>query len=201
MTAPDVGLDSELARVAAVLLDERVVRRVIKKHHKLHGVGLQVPHAMCDTIDKAALLAIVEPDELPVDPAQLPDRVTIFMGARGPLMAGDAGELSRAWRALFHARVHQALDARRAAGALPAAAVRARIHHIGQIEFDEIRSVLRQEDLLLPPGDDTATYIELVALYLELRAFAPEALERTFPTVDLARVDAAIALDLDPAAL
>ena len=53
MTALDVGLDSELARVAAVLLDERVLRRVIKKHRKLHGVGLQVPHARCDTIGKA----------------------------------------------------------------------------------------------------------------------------------------------------
>jgi hypothetical protein len=201
MTALDVGLDLELARVAAVLLDERVLRRVIKKHRKLHGVGLQVPHAMCDTIGKAELVAIVEPDELRVDPAALPDRVTIFAGARGPLMAGDTGELSRAWRALFHARVHQALDDRLAAGALTAGAVRARIHRIGQIEFDEIRSVLRQEDLLFLPADDTATYIELVATYLELQQFAPDALARTFPTVDLARVDAAIALDLDPAAL
>ena len=47
--------------------------------------------------------------------------------------------------------------------------VRERIHTLGQIEFDEVRSVLDQDDLLLPPGDDVTTYTELVALYLELR--------------------------------
>jgi hypothetical protein len=194
-------LDAELARVAAVLLEDRVVRRVIKKHRRLPGIGLQVPHARCYTLPRADLEALVERGELPVEPASLPAQVAIFGGSRAALAAGDPGELSRAWRAIFHARVHQAFDARLADGAITAASIRERIHRIGQTEFDEIRSVLRQEDLLLPPSDDTTTYVEFVALYLELQQFAPRALDRTFPTLDLARVDAAIALDLDGAAV
>jgi hypothetical protein len=193
-------LDAELARVAAVLLEDRVVRRVIKKHRRLPGIGLQVPHARCYTLPRAELEALVERDELHVDPDALPAQVTILGGSRTALAAGDPGELSRAWRLIFHARVHQAFDGLLARSAISAASIRERIHRIGQTEFDEIRSVLRQEDLLLPPVDDTTTYVEFAALYLELSHFAPRALGRTFPTLELAHVDAAIALDLDVAA-
>jgi hypothetical protein len=195
------ALDADLARVAAVLLDDRVVRRVIKKHRRLPGIGLQVPHARCYTLPRAELEAMVERDELGVDPATLPAQVAIFSGARDALAAGDADELARAWRAIFHAHVHHAFDRLIAAQALTPATIRERIHRIGQTEFDEIRSVLRQEDLLLPPADDTATYVEFVALYLELRHFAPAALDRTFPTLELAHVEAAIARDVDSPAL
>jgi hypothetical protein len=195
------GLDAELARVAAVLLEDRVLRRVIKQHRRLPGIGLQVPHARCYTLPRADLADLVERDELHVDPQALPAHVAMFSGSRAALAAGDPGELSRAWRLIFHARVHQAFDERLAAGAISPASIRERIHRIGQTEFDEIRSVLRQEDLLLPPVDDTRTYVEFVALYLELQAFAPQTLDRTFPTLELARVDAAIALDLAGAVL
>ena len=194
-------LDADLARVAAVLVEDRVVRRVIKQHRELHGIGLQVPHAQCYALPRAAFERLVERDELAVDPRQLPDDVVIFGGPRAQLAAGDPAELSRAWRAIFHGRVHLVLDALARTGAITRASIRARIHRVGQTEFDEIRAVLRQEDLLLPPTDDTATYLEFVAVYLELRAFAPRALGRTFPTLDVARVDAAIALDVDAAAL
>jgi hypothetical protein len=194
-------LDAELARAAAVLLEDRVVRRVIKQHRRLPGIGLQVPHARCYALPRAELERLVERDELAADLAALPADVVIFGGSRPALSAGDPAELGSAWRAIFHARIHQALEAKAAGGALTAASIRARIHQIGQTEFDEIRAVLRQEDLLLPPAGDTAAYIEFAALYLELRAFAPRTLGRTFPTVDRARVDAAIARDVDGAAL
>ena len=194
-------LDADLARIAAVLLEDRVVRRVIKKHRRLPGIGLQVPHAQCYTLPRTELEALVDRAELGIDPAALPARVAIFGGSRDALVAGDADELTRAWRAIFHAHVHQAFDRLIAQQTLTTATIRERIHRIGQTEFDEIRSVLRQEDLLLPPADDTATYVEFVALYLELRHFAPAALDRTFPTLELSHVDAAIARDLDAAAL
>jgi len=194
-------LDADLARVASVLLEDRVVRRVIKKHRRLPGMGLQVPHARCYTLPRADLEALVERAELGVDPATLPAQVAIFGGDRDALAAGDAGEQTRAWRAIFHAHIHQAFDRLIAQQALTPASIRERIHRIGQTEFDEIRSVLRQEELLLPPADDTATYVEFVALYLELRHFAPPALGRTFPTLELGHTDAAIARDVDAAAL
>jgi hypothetical protein len=195
------GLDAELARVAAVLVEDRVLRRVIKKHRRLPGIGLQVPHASCYTLPRADLAGLVERDELPVRLEALPAQVAIVGGSRPALVAGDRGELSRTWRAIFHARVHQAFDALLARGAITPASIRERIHRIGQTEFDEIRSVLRQEDLLLPPTGDTSTYTEFVATYLELQHFAPTALDRTFPTLDLSHVDAVIALDLDGTAL
>jgi len=195
------SLDTELSHVAAVLVEERVLRRIIKKHRRLPGIGLQVPHARCYSLPRNELEHLVEPGELHVDPATLPARVAIIAGSRAALTAGDGAALSHAWRAIFHAHIHLAFDELIAKDAITPAVVRERIHRIGQLEFDEIRWVLRQEDLLLPPIDDTSRYAEFVALYLELRQFAPDALERTFPTVDRARVDAAIELDLDPAAL
>jgi hypothetical protein len=195
------SLDTELLQVAAVLVEERVLRRVIKKHRELPGIGLQVPHARCYTLPRGELAELVDADELHVDPADLPAQVVLISGSRAALAAGDRGELSSAWRAIFHARIHQAFDQLIARGALTPAVIRERIHRIGQIEFDEIRWVLGKEDLLLPPIDDTSRYVEFVALYLELQQFTATAVGRTFPTLDLARVDATIALDLDAAAL
>jgi len=174
-----------------------VLRRVIKKHRRLPGIGLQVPHARCYALPRADLEALVEPDELAADPAALPAHVAIIGGSRAALAAHDPDEQRRAWRAIFHAHVHLAFDAL----ALTTASIRERVHRVGETEFDEIRSVLRQEDLLLPPADEVATYVEFAALYLELRHFAPRAIARTFPTLDLAHVDAAIARDVDAAAL
>src|SRR5262249_4236728 len=68
-------LDADLARAAAVLLEDRVVRRVIKQHRQLPGIGLQVPHARCYTLARRDLEALVERDELAIDPAALPDDV------------------------------------------------------------------------------------------------------------------------------
>src|SRR5882762_7319333 len=101
-------LDADLARMAAVVLDDRVVRRVIKKHRGLPGIGLQVPHARCYTLPRADLVDLVDRSELAADPDALPAQVVIFGGSRDALAAGDPDELVRAWRAIFHAHVHQA---------------------------------------------------------------------------------------------
>ena len=103
---------------------------------------------------------------------------------------------------MFHARVHDAFDDLLGSNKLTTAAIRERINRIGQIEFDEIRLVLRQEDALLPPVSDASTYVEFVALFLELQLFDPAALAGTFPTIhELAHVDTTIALDIDAQAL
>ncbi|HWO17877.1 MAG TPA: hypothetical protein VNO30_03850 [Kofleriaceae bacterium] len=198
------AVDDELAKLGAILVEDRVLRRVIKAHRRVRAVGLQVPHEHCYTLPRAELEQYVERDELAVDPAALPERVILVRGDRDELAETVEGQeaRSRQWRAIFHARIHQAFDELLAAKTLTQAAIRERVHRIGQTEFDEIRSVLKQEDLLLPPVDEASTYIEFVALYLELRYFAPGAVERTFPAVfDTAQLDAAIALDLDAAAL
>ena len=197
------ALDERLAQVSAVLLEDRILRRVIKRHRRLHGVGLQVPHAACYAVPRGDLERLVDRDELHIDPAKLPERVVVFRGSRDALVAGSGKALTQAWRHIFHGKIHQRFDELFAKGALTAAAIRERVHRIGQAEFDEIRFVLRQEDLLLPPVDDTGTYVEFVALYLELATFAPRSLPRTFPTLSdhAEAVEDTIALDLDVAEL
>ncbi|HEU0030509.1 MAG TPA: hypothetical protein VFQ53_07750 [Kofleriaceae bacterium] len=196
------SIDDELAKLGAILVEERVLRRVIKGDRRLRGVGLQVPHEQCYALPRAELERHVERDELALELSALPERVIVIATPRAELASWTPEALSRVWRAVFHAKVHEAFDAHVASGRLGVAAIRERIHRIGQAEFDEIRSVLRQEDLLLPPIDDTSTYVEFVALYLELQQFSSTAIARTFPALgDLAKVDATIALDVDVAAL
>lgn len=191
-----------LAKQGTVLVEERVLRRIIKVHRKLRSVGLQVPHEHCYAIARTELEPLIERSDLPVDLATLPARVVLVTGDRAALASGATDAVMKVWRAAFHARIHQAFDELLATSGLTKAAIRERVHRVGQTEFDEIRSVLKQESLLLPPVDDQAIYIEFVALYLELRYFAPYTIERTFPAVfDTAQIDAAIELDLEPAAL
>ena len=201
--------DAELAQIGAVLVEERVLRRIIKSHRKLRGVGLQVPHEQCYELPRDELTKFVEPDEVALDLSTLPERVVLISSVRDKLLTAEAW--TRAWRDIFHAKVHQAFEERLGNRRLTLAAIRERINRVGQTEFDEIRSVLKQEDLLLPsPGgiaaraatDDVITYVEFVALYLELREFAPQAIDRTFPALfDTERVDQTIALDLDAKAI
>ena len=190
-------VDDELAAVGAVLVEDRLLRRIIKRHRDIPGLGLQVPHATSYALPRAALAELVEPGELPGALDRLPERVAVISGDRAALAAGAPAAWRDAWRAIFHARVHDAVEAR----APSPAAIRQRINALGQTAFEEARMVLRQEDLLLPPADDTCAYTELVALYLELRHFAPRALTETFPLLDPRRVDTLIAADVDGAAL
>jgi hypothetical protein len=197
--------DEALAAIGAVLVDGRVLRRVIKLHRNVRSVGLQVPHEHVYTLPRRDVARLISPDELPLEIEKLPEQVTIAAAStseRAKLAAGDGPALTALWRRLFHARVHEVLEAKLASGDISIAGVRERIHRVGQTEFDEIRSVLRQEDLLLPPVDHGSTYVEFVALFAELRQFAPYEATRTFPALGKpARIDEVIALDLSVAEL
>ena len=70
-------VDAELARIGAVLLEDRVTRRVIKKHRRLPGMGLQVPHAQCYVLPRAELEKLVDRDELAVDIEALPTQAEV----------------------------------------------------------------------------------------------------------------------------
>ena len=200
---PLAAVEHKLRRAGALLVDPRLLRRVIVAHRNM-GVGLHVPHTHCYGIRREDLLRVAAAADLGVDPSELGDEL-VLLGRPPPSgrMRRTGGELlGRFWRSIFHARVHLELERRAEQGGLEPGAVRQRIHHIGQTEFDEIRAILRHDELLLPPYGDREQYIEFAALYLELKHFAPELLTTTFPgLVDHGRVDAVIALDLDPMAL
>ncbi|HEX7448818.1 MAG TPA: hypothetical protein VF306_14795, partial [Pirellulales bacterium] len=200
-------LEAALATVdrAAVLAPPRILRRVIKQDRQIGGIGLKAPHRKTYVIEAARLLQIVDRDELGLPPhAPLAGEVILLARPDADYLASlTAAEAKiKYWRLLFHARVHEALDQKVAEGALPAAVVRQRIASIGQAAFEEIRTVLRQEDLLLPPVDELAVYLEFAAVYLELRFFAASLLPRYFPALgDWQRINAVLAEDVDAQAL
>lgn len=174
----------QAAEPGAVLVSPRILRRVIKAHRKIVGIGLRVPHSKSYVIDRDTLVRLVDGEALQLEPCrQLPGTVILLSRPDVEQVAALPPEqvLLKYWRRLFHARVHVSLEQRIAAGKLSETTVRDRINRIGDIEFEEIRSVLRAEHFLLPPRDERSVYVEFAAVYLELRYFAPDLLPRYFP--------------------
>lgn len=196
-------LEQAIAAVepAALLTPPRILRRVIKQDRQISGIGLRVPHRKSYIITSQRLLSIVDRDELGLTAhAELPE--TVLLLARpdadylSTLTAGEA--LVKYWRLLFHLRVHLALERKVLSGALDLQAVRDRIARLGAAEFEEIRVVLAQEDLLLPPQDELSTYIEFAAVFLELRFFVASLIRRYFPSLDnFDRVSEILEADID----
>ena len=194
------AVESQLRSAGAILVHPRLLRRVILAHRNLAGFGLQVPHGHCYGLGREQLAAIVGADELGAPVEQLPEQVVLIARPPPSRLAGQSSEqlLARFWRTVYHVRVHLELERVSSDGTLSEAMIRQRIDQLGQTEFDEIRAILKHDDLLLPPGGDREQYTEFVALYLELKYFAPVLLETTFPGLsDYQRVDEVIAQDID----
>jgi hypothetical protein len=205
LSAADLDQAVRSVDPAALLVPPRILRRVIKHDAGIGGIGLRVPHRKTYVIAREALLAIVDRSELDLPPnTELPQTVILIgrpsVEALAELSAEEA--LVKFWRQLFHARVHLALGASVAEGRLNAIEVKNRIARIGETQFEEIRTVLRQEDYLLPPKDDLTVYVEFAAVYLELRYFVPSLLRSYFPGLeDLYQVDDVLKRDVDGPAL
>jgi hypothetical protein len=197
----ELGLVLRAADAAAFFVPSRILRRVIKHDRQIAFVGLQVPHRKTYVIDRDTLLALAARDELEIEPERdLPPTVILIARPEPEALAtmprGPA--LIKYWRLLFHARVHVALAERR----LTESAIHERVEAIGSIEFDEVRTVLRQEKYLLPPRDDRTTYDEFVAVYLELRYFDAALLPRYFPAIeDFSEIEALLETDVRAAEL
>lgn len=181
---------------AACLVEARIVRRVLRKHRGVRQGGMQVPHGRCYWVDRASFHALTT-DKERGHVADLPERVILVARPEDERRTTSDVHLRELWRSLFHARVHLALEERRSAGTLDEAAVRARVHTLGQTTFDEVRAVLRQDEHLLPGADDVETWIEFAATYLELSIFEPSAVDDTFPTLDRAIAERTLRQDVD----
>jgi hypothetical protein len=190
---------------AAVLVPPRLLRRVIKQHRKVGGLGLLVPHRKCLVIQRDALLGYVTLDELGLPAtAHLPRTVLLLVRPEPDRLARMTLEqaLVKHWRLLFHARIDQHMQTKLADGSLTAATVRQRIGRLGVTEFNEITLVLGQEGFLLPPETPETIYAEFVAVYLTLRRFDQPLVPHFFPALgNLEAVDALVAEDVDADAI
>lgn len=175
----------------------RVLRRVIKRDCQVPGIGLRVPHRKSYVIPRDRLLQLVEPGEFGINwDDELPSVVVLVAEpGQDSLHAPRDAVLLRYWRALFHARIHCLLDEK-----MSKAAARERLDLFDAAEVEEVRSVLREERYLLAE-DDRSLYIELAAVYLELRYFNPTLLAVYFPGLDPRQVEAVLAKDLDAESL
>ena len=175
------------AEPAALLVEPRVLRRVIRLDRRLAGLGFFVPHRKCYTIDRGRLLAFVDRSELDVPPSDdLPRRVILLAKPADDDALDHVGPreaLVYYERLLFHARVHLELDRRVAEQQQPSELAAKRRLQIGESEFAEIRAVLLKDGYLFPHPSDLDTYVEFVAVYLELRYFSPDELTTWFPGV------------------
>ena len=197
---------TELAQIirgvdpGAFVVAGRIVRRAIRFDRELSSATVRVPHWWSFTLTSSQALQVIDRAELGIEPTEaLPERI-ILIAAPDPEDFTDrprAEILRDTWRALLHARVHLAMEIRIDAGMLESVDLRDRIRRLGPV-FEEARSVLYQEDYLLPPKDDLAIYVEFAATYLELREFAPGLIASYFPAVDNRRaVDTILAEDVD----
>src|SRR5262245_1191267 len=141
-TPADLARAVAQADPTALLVPPRILRRVIKKHRGLGGLGLRVPHPHVYLIARDALLHIATPAELGLaDLAARPEQLALLPRPHGSRVRrrGEAVVLRELWRLLFHANAHRALAKARAAGAIDAAGLRERIERLGSIAFEEAR--------------------------------------------------------------
>jgi hypothetical protein len=183
-----------------LLVKPRILRRVIKRDRKLPGLGLQVPHRKSYVIGGQRFLRMVDPAELKSGvQADLPQTLLLLARPTPQRLAAAPRSvvLLKCWRLLFHASIHRALEERFPPGPSADVAIRGRVQRIGRARFEEIRTVVGQENYLFPNADDRAVYIEFAAVYLELRHFARGLLRCYFPSVtSFEELDRILAEDL-----
>ena len=164
----------------------RVVRRVLQSELDITSPWQPPPHRKCCVVARDRVLWVVARDELGVDAhANLPEQlILIAQPEEDQLATMSREELQRHyWRLMFHARIDFEMGLRTRPDQMSAADLRYRIDLIGQTTFDEIRSVLRAEQMLLRPDDDRNVFSEFVAVYNELSAFAPNLVPLYFPSL------------------
>src|SRR5690606_39767433 len=98
--SPRERIDDELAALGAALVEERVLRRVIKQHRAVRGFGLHVPHERCYVLPRADLERHVDPSELAVSLDRMPAEVILVTGEREQLAADDPRAQTALWRAV-----------------------------------------------------------------------------------------------------
>lgn len=164
----------------------RVLRRVLRNELEISSPWVRIPHRKSYVIPRDRLLWLVATDELGIESAsQVPDRaILLARPEEDRLQKFDLEGLQRYyWRLAYHAKIDAVMSERTSPGQMTPAQLRYRIDRLGQEQFDEIRVVLRQEHFLTNPQNMRHVYAEFVAVFSELRAFAPDLVPLYFPAL------------------
>src|SRR5436190_8965406 len=169
---------------AAVLVPPRVMESIVRQVLELSGLVWSVPHAQSWIVDRTLLFRHVDQADLVLAPDQLLPATIILL--RWPneedlLRDNDANIRLQIWRQLFHASIHQAIESCWENGTLTLARLREQIETIGPTAFEEIETVLRQENILVAEADPRAVFNEFAAVFLEMFSFSPTLLPAFFP--------------------
>ncbi|MEI8374272.1 MAG: hypothetical protein WCJ35_15725 [Planctomycetota bacterium] len=191
----------ESVEPAARFVLPRLLRRVVRLHTSLPGMGFRVPHGKTYVIPSKALWEIAEQSEIGFSPSgNLPEDVILLERPGSEILEEwPRGEvLLYCWELLFHSRIHKEFHRLAKQQCFGAAEFEERLAALGSLEFDEIRNVLRNERFLLPPYDAPSAYVEFAAVYLGIRYFKPYLIASFFPALEsLAKIDEVIAQDID----
>ena len=189
----------------AFLVPPRILRRVIKTDRALPGLGFRIPHRKSYVLSGTRVKYFVDKDELGLTIVDdFPAYVFLLSEPKESELAGMSFDemLRWAWRLLFHARVHFELDRMIESGELPPSRIRACVDRIGQVEFDEVQSVLAREHFLMSRADRSEVFEEFCAVYWEYKFFAPHRLPWYFPSLtNFAAVESILRDVFDPAPL
>jgi hypothetical protein len=164
----------QAAAPAVLFAAPRLVRRIIRADRDLPLTLARTPHRDIAVLDSRRLAAVA--DDMIALPADIPDRVAVV--AR-PTYDGDAAATLREyWRLTFHALLDlEAPAAVARAGAAAAALVPPAV-------AAEAGEVLVREGLLDRDATAAERLAEFLAVFLELRCFAPAAVAIWFPAIE-----------------
>lgn len=180
------GLEQAIASAApeALLVDSRILRRVIRLDRRLKGLGIRVPHDQSYTIDRDRLLAFVDYRELPAGSELAPMVILLGRPSEQELEQWVTSKLLvHYWRLIFHSRLHAAVTSRYRSLEERLILVEKRRSQLGQLVFEEFRSVLLKDGWLFQEHTAWEVYVEFLAVALELKYFAPECLPCFFPAI------------------
>ncbi|MBI3408265.1 MAG: hypothetical protein HY040_07900 [Planctomycetes bacterium] len=186
---------------AAVLVTPSVLDKIIRQALKLPAWMWSVPHHESWIVDRQLLFRHVEQEDLLVKPDRLLPATVLLLElpeSRENHLGDERYLLREYWRRLFHASVDLAFINQAMEGKWTAEVVEDRVGRLGRTVFEEIRTVLEQENRLPPHADDRTVYFEFVAFFWEMHYFARPLLGSFFPGIaDLAAAERIAGQDVD----
>ena len=168
----------QAAAPAVLFASPRLVRRIIRADRKLPLAMARTPHRDIAVLDSRRLAEVA--DDVIALPADVPDRVAVVArpAADRRDAVSDEATLREYWRLGFHALLDLESPAAIARTGVSAAEV------LSPGAAAEAREVLVREGLLDRDATDSGLLAEFIAVFLELRCFAPQAVAAWFPAID-----------------